>query len=78
MLFEHAMLQDYAHLFPVAGTESLEYRTFECILVLRSGFELFYNAILDLHAFIYFQQSTKCRVLISMLCYLVSGVPSFL
>ena len=34
MLFEHAMLQDYAHLFPVAGTESLEYRTFECILVL--------------------------------------------
>ena len=33
MLFEHAMLQDYAHLFPVAGTESLEYRTFECILV---------------------------------------------
>ena len=33
MMFEHAMLQDYAHLFPVAGTESLEYRTFECILV---------------------------------------------
>ena len=26
MLFEHAMLQDYAHLFPIAGTESLEYK----------------------------------------------------
>ena len=33
MLFKHAKLQANAHLCPVAVTESLEYKTFECILV---------------------------------------------